>query len=524
MTEESELRLPEITPNTANTLPSPRAGRWSAVLGALLYLAFFSGMTIFNNLHSALPPIAWVVLAPLTTVAYIVILVNTIRLLCRLSLTVRQEALLMLLALLLFLGSNPATYNIVSRLWHHEPWEVIFTSTVTPDSVPILGVFVPFLLILTGVFGGQLLSRIIRERAMLVPVSFIAALVDFWGVYWGPVGAATEKAGAAVTAMATAATAAATVPDEVLAAMPKEMQVFSSVSPPGSIGIGDFVFLAFFLTCAYRLGFSARRTMWGIFFGLLVTSMLYALNGQRIFDFPIQFSYLPGLIFICGGAFLANLRDWRLSRQEWRMTAVVVLLLVLLLVVGLVSGFVINRMNEPHIFPPSEYRLSARSVDRVISGTLAKIKKEHPDDSDVIPLYAGFRYDGTLKLCQWSLLVLVRDRPISLRNSSDEEIDGVLAQKPFDGWNVIHFRSSPPDKAFALLARQNEGDELNQVRYARGISKDRFAQLKHLDTFAQLAGKGNGFIIQIFPETTKVANEKGKVLKILPTPVRPYHP
>ncbi len=202
----------------------------------------------------------------------------------------------------------------------------------TPLANILLQILVPFLLILTGAFFGQIIARLIRERALLVPVGIIAGLVDFWGVFWGPVGNWSASSPVAVTKMASAASAAVMVPNNVV--VPHQLEMLVRIAPPSSIGIGDFVFLAMFLTCAYRLDFSPKRTMWGIFCGMLLCSVVMALNGMRLF--PIDLNYLPGLVFIAGGVLLANIRSWQLSRQEWLMT--LALVGVLLLCIGY-SGY-----------------------------------------------------------------------------------------------------------------------------------------------------------------------------------------
>lgn len=221
-TEQQQIGQPEaaadveagVPADASATPPAPREQRalWSALLGSALYLAFFTGMTLFNLHPPKLPPVAWAVITPLTTVCYLLILVYTIRLITRLSLTARLETLVMVSALFIFAAINPAVRDVIWGLLHGEKLERIFALMGSVELSPALQVLVPFFLILTGVYFGQLLTRIIREPGILMPVSFIAALIDFWGVYWGPVGTWSEQAPAAVTHMATAATAAVATP------------------------------------------------------------------------------------------------------------------------------------------------------------------------------------------------------------------------------------------------------------------------------------------------------------------------
>ena len=184
-----DAALETAVPVSCNEQVDIRRQNISALVGAVLYLVFFIAMTFINLHPPKLPPVWWLLLAPFTTVAYLIILVYTIRLLCRLTLSAGQETLLMLVALLLFLVLNPMVRDIAYRLLTGESWAKIFASLTTPDTFPVLQVLVPFLLILTGIFFGQLLARMIHERALLVPVALVAGLIDFWGVYWGPIGA-----------------------------------------------------------------------------------------------------------------------------------------------------------------------------------------------------------------------------------------------------------------------------------------------------------------------------------------------
>lgn len=308
----------------------------SAMLGIGLYLVYFAGMYVFNLHVPRLHPYIWAGVNIASTVAFLLVLVYAVRFIARLHLSARHEVLLMFGCLAVYLCLNATAIGMMSTLAGDPAWLKAWAHMTPASKHPYAAVLAPFLLVLTGAFFGQLIARVVRERTILLPVSLVAGLVDYWGVYWGVVGELSKMNPMLVTEVASAPTAAAQVPSEVISqlhqSLPPVLAVFGTIAPPDAIGIGDFVFLAFYLTCAYRLGFSVRRTMWGIFFGLLGTSILFAMNGQEVFGYLISIEYLPALPFICGGMLLANIPLWRLTKQEWAMTAVPVALML-----GLIS-------------------------------------------------------------------------------------------------------------------------------------------------------------------------------------------
>jgi hypothetical protein len=497
--------------------PAPQEKRSlsSALLGSALYLAFFTGMTLFNYLSDTypeklafLPPFVWAIITPVTTVAYLLILVYTIRLICRMSLTARLETLAMVTALFIFAVINPAVRDVIWGLISGERLEKIFGRLGNIELAPTLSVLVPFFLILTGVYFGQLLARIIREPGLLVPVSIIAGLIDFWGVYWGPVGAWSEQAPAAVSTMATAATAAAATPQHVFADMPQQLQIFSNISPPHNIGIGDFVFLAFFLACAYRLGFSARRTMWGFFFGLLAATLVMALDGAILFGHAISIDYLPGLVFICGGALLANLRAWRLSRQEWVMTGVLAAILLAFIGVTVVRA----EMGKPREIA---FTLTAASKSELVTAALKRSLADKSPENDIIVLAGTFRYtriDERPELAVWRVLAIQRATDPSPRNTRQILLSGWQEKSGSQEWHVEGKIQSSLDMAYDFL-RQNAGDdELTMIRDARGVPPAALALIDEVENITA-AGDDGLMLLKIYPDQIQLEGQTGNILK-----------
>jgi len=540
-TQEPEIERPDMTSDdeeVAGTVPAPttpqeKRSLSSALLGSLLYLAFFTGMTLFNyfvDKHpeklAFLPPAIWAIITPVTTIAYLLLLVYTIRQICRLSLTARRETLVMVLALLVFIVINPMATEVIWGLLNgkpiHEVWALISSGAIMPAFIKTaspqlqlayrfaIEITVPFFLILIGVYFGQLLARIIHEAEMLVPVSIIAGLIDFWGVYWGPVGTWSEQAPAVVN-IATATTAATATPAHIVEQMPQQLRIFSSISPPQSIGIGDFVFLAFFLACAYRLGFSARRTMWGIFYGLLASVLVMALDGTTFFGHPISIEYLPGLVFICGGALLANLRSWRLSRQERVMTGA--LTAILLAVIG--TTVVRAEWNKPRVHPIS-FTVTATAKRAMVTAALKRSLTGKLAGNDLIVLDGEFLYIRTgvkPELAGWGMLAIARSENPSVRNTRQIILSSKPDTKDSAAWEVVGRVQSPPDVAYRYLPQQKGDDKLSLLKNARGVPPAALALIDEVET-TPLTGNTKEVLLLMTPAKIQLRDGRtGNILK-----------
>ena len=437
--------------------PPARKRAWlAALIGALLYLAYYVGITIFNAHNVQLPPLGWVAFAVATTVGYLLLLVITIRLFCHLTLSSRQETALMFLALALFLVLNPNVRIVALELFKGHSFDTAFGKLAGVETPPVLGIIVPFCLVLTGVFFGQLVARLIRERSMLVPVALVAGMIDFWGVYWGPVNFMSNKAPVAVTRIGMALSAGAAVPDPIKHGLAAPLAWLASIAPPEAIGLGDFVFLAFFLTCAYRLGFSAKRTMWGIFWGLLAASAIMALNGQVVFGQQLAIDYLPGLLFICGGVLIANIRDWQLSRQEWAMTGVLVTLLAMMISVSVTRAELAKQasLREARAHAPIGYMLSPCSAADSVLSALAHIPTKADEKGDVLIVNAIFQYENAsagVQMRGWQVVALQRLQPYSLKNCREFVLYGGLKRGAENGWQVMQLHNLTPDLSQRLL-------------------------------------------------------------------------
>lgn len=162
--------------------------------------------------------------------------------------------------------------------------------------------------LLACIFAGRLLALIVRERNILLPVALVAGLADIFTVFAGPTGKALEKAPKLVEKLSVA------IPQMGSAAGPAGAQGLTHVA---TAGLGDFIFLAFFLAAVWRLGLRYRATVWGI---LVATAM-----GMLAVLLLPRIPALPLLPFIVTGFLVANTGAFNLTRSERLQVIAVVL-------------------------------------------------------------------------------------------------------------------------------------------------------------------------------------------------------
>jgi hypothetical protein len=150
------------------------------------------------------------------------------------------------------------------------------------------------------VLGGRLLSRLLRDRNILLPVAVVAILADIFTVAIGPTGKALEHAPKLVEKFSVGLPAAGSAAGR---------QGVKGLAMLATMGIGDFVFLALFLTAAARFGFPLSRG------GKLIAGLV-CLALAAFFLLPPVIPGIPLLPFIAGGFLIAYARRFRLSRTE----------------------------------------------------------------------------------------------------------------------------------------------------------------------------------------------------------------
>lgn len=177
-------------------------------------------------------------------------------------------------------------------------------------AVPAADIFLLFAMVL----GGLLLSRIIRERTLVVPVALVLGLADVFTVYLGgPTGQALEK-----------------MPQLVEAVSVKLPAMGSATGPAGleglthiaTLGPGDTFFAALFFAVVIRFGLNMRRTFgWLLGVTAVALGLVVAIPGMP----PV-----PVLPLMAAGFLIANWHDVKLSKREWLYLAIAFVFLVAL--------------------------------------------------------------------------------------------------------------------------------------------------------------------------------------------------
>lgn len=167
--------------------------------------------------------------------------------------------------------------------------------------------FTSLLMILAASAFGYLLSFILRNPNIILPVAGFAVYMDIWTVMAGPTGRALERAPHVVQA--------------VSAALPDPGGASAGFAPIAYIGPADFIFVAMFLGALTRLKMEPNRTFW-ILFPALTIGMLAVLTGLPI-------PGLPALVLIGPVSIIANRKHFKLKQDEWIAIAVVGALLTI---------------------------------------------------------------------------------------------------------------------------------------------------------------------------------------------------
>lgn len=143
---------------------------------------------------------------------------------------------------------------------------------------------------------GATIAGLLREAKLIPPIAVTLALIDWVGVNYGIVAQWLARRPDIVAHMAQAipvAGSAAGAP----AAAPQILM---------TVGLGDWVFMAFFFAAAARFELNRRATLYAILTLALVGLGVVLAAGVD----------LPGLPLIGGAAILCNLKHFRYTRQE----------------------------------------------------------------------------------------------------------------------------------------------------------------------------------------------------------------
>ncbi len=188
------------------------------------------------------------------------------------------------------------------------------------------------IIIAASVFG-YLVSFILREPNIVLPVACLAALVDVWTVIAGPTAEFIKNAPHVVNA--------------VSAAIPDIGGAAHDFAPISFIGPADFIFFSVFLGATARLKMAPDRTFW-FAFPLLTIGMASVVESL----FPIG---LPALTLIGISVILANRKFFRLKKEEYVAIIVVgAILLTAMIAITPVVRRAGAQSSQPSVSQPSE--------------------------------------------------------------------------------------------------------------------------------------------------------------------------
>jgi len=292
---------------TAIPQPAPQepSEKWSSrkpAPAALVYLLCYLAVAVVGGQLVSLLPSRLTAGAVVTVLGAVVLLISLLLVLaiCRLPMPVGREMAWVLGLSALFALVRPAVFAYLGR-WTGHPAagrQMAETLSVMPGELQLL--IGNAVLITWAGFLGKLVSRIIREGKLLLPVAMVAAIADIITVFWGIVAHVSETA-------------------------PEVVQTFSAAAPiappPGvaapmllsAVGIGDFLFFAVFLATTIRYLMRPAATMWATFAVMLIAPLAYYLYPDA--------TGMPGLPFVSAAALWANWRYLRFTGEERRALA-----------------------------------------------------------------------------------------------------------------------------------------------------------------------------------------------------------
>jgi len=263
---------------------------------AALYIAAYLLVALIGGQAVARMSSLLAIGVTVTVIATIVLALSLLLVLsiCRIPLTARGELAAVLALLVVFCLVRPSVFAFLGR-WLGSPavgGQIADALSFIPGQTALGNT----VLIMLAAFFGRLVSRVIREGKLLLPVAVVASVADIFTVFWGVVARVTE------TAPEVAETFSASAP---VAAPP-------GVAVPilSAVGIGDFLFLAVFLAMALRYSMQPVKTMWATFAVMLVAPAAFYLAPEA--------PGMPGLPFISAAVLWANRRHIYFTREEKR--------------------------------------------------------------------------------------------------------------------------------------------------------------------------------------------------------------
>ena len=256
--------------------------------------------------------------------------------------------------------------------------------------------------------------------------------------------------------------------------------------------------------------------MWGIFCGLLLASMILALNGQTLFGITIAVDYLPGLVFISGGVLLANIGYWQLSRQEWLMSAAVVG--VFLLAIG--YSVYVQEAHKPHFNQQNfTLTLTTPSVNDAIQSTRRRFADKLQHGAEVVlvgvQVLMNNRPPAAGKPRAW-VIAAVERRPGAQFAQLHEFIARAAFEEKGTKWTINVLEENPPINVmqYLALAHTKTHDGLALVNNAAAIPPGAFALLDGRQLLPRQQTPPAQYLLKLLPDHAEIITRRGVVNKI----------
>lgn len=174
---------------------------------------------------------------------------------------------------------------LLAALIHYQSGVPTGSSAV---ALSVVSTFHALALMLFAASLGYLVSFIVREVNLLLPVALFAGVMDAWNVFIGPLGRLIQSRPDII--------------EKVSVQMPSPVAAVSDTL----IGMGDFLFLALYFAVLYRYSMNVKGAFWLVYV-LLALSMIYTMFiGGAV----------PALVPMGIGILIANIKRLRLTRQE----------------------------------------------------------------------------------------------------------------------------------------------------------------------------------------------------------------
>jgi hypothetical protein len=180
-------------------------------------------------------------------------------------------------------------------------------------------------LLLAAVSIGLVVARAMKDAAMLMPAVVVAAMVDFWGVYFG------------------STLYFVTTSPKLVQGVSVFVPTVANVVPSSLIGPGDFVFLGVFAASLHHFRLQVRKTFVA-FFVLLTLSLVLLQIAPEQWNLSI-----PGLVPMAIAVLWVNGRRVKLSRGEAYATGYAVAGVAALLVfITWMGAFALSTAKHGH--------------------------------------------------------------------------------------------------------------------------------------------------------------------------------